>query len=237
LPADTPTCEPYSALAAVYDGVMQAVPYADWFAFIQQHLQIPGLLIDLFGGTGAIAKVAAQRGITAISLDQSQAMLRRAPGLRVQASAVALPLATGIASACTAANCSINHLGSVDLLHNFLFECRRVLKPNGLLVIDFCPVERAWALNRRTFEAPGAAVFYHEYAAERYLLTSRVTVLSESSAPSTEIHRQRIFTQTELADSVAAAGFAHATFTPNYGLPVPVGVAPIVTLVALASRE
>lgn len=235
MPADSLACEPYSALSAVYDGVMHDVPYADWFAFIQQHIQIPGLLIDLFSGTGAIARVAAERGFTAISLDQSHAMLRRAAGLRVQATAVALPLATGIASACTATNCSINHLQSLSDLSDFLAECRRVLNVGGLLAIDFCPVERAWALNRRRFEAPGAAVFFHEFEAERYLLTSRVTVLSESSAPRTEIHHQRIFTQTEIAEAVTAAGFTDATFTANYGLPVPVGVAPIVTLVAQAA--
>ncbi|GAB4426535.1 MAG: hypothetical protein OHK0011_08090 [Turneriella sp.] len=235
MPADTLACEPYSALSAVYDGVMHNVPYTDWFSFIQQHWQTPGLLIDLFGGTGAIAKVAARRGFTAVSLDQSHAMLRRAAGLRVQATAVALPLASCIASACTATNCSINHLQSLSDLHNFLAECRRVLKTGGLLAIDFCPVERAWALNRRRFKAPGAAAFFHEFEAERYLLTSHVTVLSKSSAPRTEIHRQRIFTQKEIADSVAAAGFANATFTANYGLPVPVGIAPVVTLTAHAA--
>ena len=235
MPAETLDCEPYSALAAVYDGVMHDVPYADWFSFIQHHLQAPGLLIDLFSGTGAIARVATDRGFTAISVDQSHAMLRRAGGLRVQATAIALPLATGIASACTATNCSINHLQSVSDLDDFLAECRRVLNVGGLLAIDFCPVERAWALNRRRFEAPGAAVFFHEFEAERYLLTSRVTVLSESSAPRSEIHRQRIFTQAEIAQAVAAAGFAHATFTANYGLPVPVGVAPIITLTAQAA--
>ncbi|HMV35141.1 MAG TPA: class I SAM-dependent methyltransferase [Turneriella sp.] len=214
---------------------MRDVPYAAWFAFVRQHWQQPGMLLDLFSGTGAMASIARQHGIRAISLDQGFAMLRNGAGMRVQANALELPFASGIAAACTATNCSINYLLSLDKIHELFAECRRVLRPGGLLAIDFCPVERAWALNRRRFEAPGAAVFFHEFEAERYLLTSRVTVLSESSAPRSEIHRQRIFTQAEIAQAVAAAGFTHASFTANYGLPVPVGVAPIVTLTAQAA--
>lgn len=214
---------------------MNGVPYAAWFSYVRRHWPTPGLLLDIFSGTGAMARLASDAGIPAVCLDQSRAMLRFAGGLRVQAIAGALPFGPSVASACTATNCSINYLLSPGALKTFLAECRRVLKPAGLLVLDFCPKERAWALHGRSFEAPGAAVFFHEFEAERYLLTSRVTVLKESSAPRSEIHRQRIFTQAEIAEAVAAAGFAHATFTANYGLPVPVGVAPIVTLVAQAA--
>jgi SAM-dependent methyltransferase len=229
--------EPYSALAAVYDRVMHGVPYADWFSYIRQHWQSPGLLIDLFSGTGIVARTAAAFGFTAISLDQSYAMLCRASGFRAQANALQLPIATGIAAACTATNCSINYLLSLGELNEFFAECHRVLRPGGLLALDFCPPERAWTMHKQKFEAPSTVVFYHEFDAERYLLTSRVTVLRESSAARSEIHHQRIFTQAEIADSVAAAGFANATFTPNYGLPVPVGVSPIMTLTARAASS
>lgn len=235
MPAETTVCEPYSALAEVYDGVMHDVPYADWFAFIERHWQLPGLLLDLFSGTGAIAGIATGKGFTAIGLDQSHAMLKRAIGLRVQATALALPFKAGIASACTATNCSINHLDSVAHLHAFLAECRRVLRRGGLLALDYCPIERARLLSQRRFEAPGAAVFYHEFDTEKFLLTSRVTVTSRSSHLRNEIHRQRIYTREQIADCAAAAGFAKLTFTPNYGLPVAVGVAPIVTLLAQAA--
>lgn len=214
---------------------MRDVPYAAWFAFVRQHWQQPGMLLDLFSGTGAMASIARQHGIRAISLDQGFAMLRNGAGMRVQANALELPFASGIAAACTATNCSINYLLSLDKIHELFAECRRVLRPGGLLVLDYCPAERAWALHQRRFEAPDAAVFFHNYDAEKDLLTSQVTVLGENSATGTEIHQQRIFSPEQIAERLAATGFRQATFTPNYGLPVPVGVSPIMTLVAQAA--
>ncbi len=234
MPETLISAPPYSALAEVYEEVMRGVPYAAWFSFIRQHWHDRGLLVDLFGGTGVMASIAAQHGLNAISLDLSSAMLRKSAGIRVKANALQLPLASGIASACTATNCSINYLSSLDELHSLFSECRRILKSGGLLVLDYCPIERAWALHQRRLEASGAAAFFHNYDAEQHLLTSQVTLQGENSAIVTEIHRQRIFSQEELAEKLEATGFCQVTFTPNYGLPVPVGVSPIMTLLARA---
>lgn len=210
------------------------IPYADWFAYIEQLGIVPGLLIDVFSGTGALAKIAHARGFRAISLDLSHAMLRCNPGPRVQALAEALPLASGVASVCTATNCSINYLLSYQALRNFFAECRRVLITGGLLALDFCPAERAWALHNRRFKAAGLAVFFHSYDPRKALLESQVVVGTFPHSVM-EIHRQRIFTHEEITQGLTAAGFAGAVFVPNYGLPVIEGVAPIMTLSARAA--
>jgi ubiquinone/menaquinone biosynthesis C-methylase UbiE len=214
--------------------MMRDVPYAAWFAFIRQHWQHPGLLLDLFSGTGKIARTAAAQGFRAISLDYSFAMLHKGIGLRVQANALELPFATGIASALAATNCSINYLQSLDELKGFFSECRRVLCFEGLIVMDYCPEERAWQLHNRRVGSPGAAVFFHEFDRRQCQLTSRVTVQSDSSHKVTEIHKQRIFSQHEIAESLKSAAFTHLKFTPNYGLPVSGGVSPIMTVAAYA---
>lgn len=213
---------------------MRDMPYAAWFAFIERAGIPPGIVLDLFSGTGGIAKIARARGFKTIGLDVNRAMLKQSLGVRLQACAQELPFARGIASACIAANCSINYLLSYHALCVFLAECRRVLVEGGLLALDFCPVERAWALHNRYFKAAGLAVFFHSYNPQKALLESRVAV-GALPQPVMEIHSQRIFAHDEIAQSLTAAGFAEPVFTPNYGLGIPTGVAPIITLTARAT--
>lgn len=213
---------------------MRDVPYSAWATFVASHLPAAaGVILDLFSGDGSFAAALRTQGFTAIGLDTSFAMLQQGDGLRLQADVRSLPVRAGSADAATATNCSVNYLASLSELGIFFSECARILVPGGILIFDYCSENRAWALSTRLFSAlDGAVVFRHRYASESASLVSTVTIKCAKTPPAMEIHSQKIFSRPEIEAQLTAAGFLHASFTGNYALPVPSGIAPIMTVVA-----
>jgi SAM-dependent methyltransferase len=100
----------------------------------------PGMVVDLGCGPGQIARYLADRGVSVIGLDLSHGMLLEAerlnPGIAfVQGNMLALPIRSNQLGGITAFY-SIIHLGH-DLLLDAFVEMRRVLRPNGCVLLAF----------------------------------------------------------------------------------------------------
>jgi len=79
---DAPERPPYSALADVYDEIMQDVPYDAWCGFVCNELAQRGWtgrrVLDLGCGTGRAGEPYRERGFEVVGVDPSAAMVRAA---------------------------------------------------------------------------------------------------------------------------------------------------------------
>lgn len=97
-----------------------------------ERVRLDGPLLDLGAGTGSVARGFAERGLAAVALDLSAAMLAEARGAfrRVAARAEVTPFRDGAFRAVTAGQCWHWFDGSAAAR-----EARRLLQPGGRLVI------------------------------------------------------------------------------------------------------
>jgi predicted TPR repeat methyltransferase len=81
-PSAAPVRPPYSALADVYDEIMQDVPYAHWCDFVRSELTsarvVGRRVLDLGCGTGRAGEPYRDRGFEVVGVDPSEAMIRAA---------------------------------------------------------------------------------------------------------------------------------------------------------------
>lgn len=73
---------PFTALARVYDAIMQDVPYEEWLAFVLRRVTERGWrggrVLDVGCGTGNASLPLLERGFEVVGLDASEAMLAMA---------------------------------------------------------------------------------------------------------------------------------------------------------------
>jgi SAM-dependent methyltransferase len=121
----------------------------------------PGIrLLDLATGTGAIARLAAERGASVVGADASIGMLEvartRSPGLDLRlADACALPFAAGAFDVVTC-GLALSHFAERE---RALAEVLRVLRPGGMLVAS------AWAKDS-SFPTAGVGEILDRYAGQ-----------------------------------------------------------------------
>ncbi len=81
-PSEAPVRPPYSALADVYDEIMQDVPYDAWCGFVRNRLVQCGWsgrrVLDLGCGTGRAGEPYRDLGFEVVGVDPSEAMIRAA---------------------------------------------------------------------------------------------------------------------------------------------------------------
>jgi ubiquinone/menaquinone biosynthesis C-methylase UbiE len=72
----------FKAVAAVYDHLMQGVPYADWVAYLRRLLETKGArprrILDLACGTGNVTELLAEAGYTMTGVDIAADMIAEA---------------------------------------------------------------------------------------------------------------------------------------------------------------
>lgn len=207
---------------------MADLPHRRWFEFFLQYLpNKPTWIGELFCGPAAMAHEAARRGYRAIALDREKSFLVR--GNSLCADARALPLADSVLTGAIATNSSLNYLNDTRDLALHLCEVARVLEARGVYVFDTCPHERALALDGYTHNALESTVkISHTYDSRQKKLMSRVALKNNQI---TEVHPQRIFSDTELRTAAKIAGFRILEREPNYALPTTQIVAPVTTWV------
>ena len=211
---------------------MADIPYSDWFAFALRHFPKTGnkRLAELFSGPGILASIAERHGFEVLRIDNSLLALGK-DGRRIVADATALSFREDCFAGLLAPNGSINYLTDSEALAAHFAECASILCRGGAYVFDFCPTERAYGLQGRHFTAlEGKISFSHRFSPADQQLLSAVKIHSGDGQVITELHRQCIFTPTEIRSAAEAACFEIREESENYGLPFSGDNAPMVAL-------
>lgn len=209
---------PFTALATVYDEIMQDVPYAAWVDFALREATrrgwAGGRVLELGCGTGNATVELEQRGLEVVAVDASSAMLAVAAGKLTRAELLAgdmrdVPLPGRFTLA----------LGVFDVVNNLLADgdmarlaahVHRHLEPGGVWAFDVnttAGLEALW--EGEVVEGWAGDVHYrwrHAWDPVARLATVDAWCQGPAGAFSEE-HRERPYDPDELRDLLTEAGF------------------------------
>ncbi len=221
--------DPYARLAGVYDEIVVDPSYGRMAAFVHEAWagDDPGVhtVLDVCCGTGLMAAELTALGYRVAGLDASAPMLARArrllgpDALLVQARLPELAI-DGVFDAAVSTFDGLNYLTLPELRSTLVALAGRI-RPGGWLVFD----AHTDTMMRFTVANPvveGAA------AGWRFAITntvdvrartcdSHIEVTRDSDGDAfTERHRQHFFTDAQIEDALAAAGFEVVEVADDY---------------------
>ena len=141
--------EAYSNFAAVYDALMDNIPYDAWADYLHSLLVeydiASGILAELGCGTGNITERMAEFGYDLIGIDNSPAMLDIANEKREQNHSSSLYLCQdmrefelyGTVAAIVSLCDSVNYITEPEELTHVFSLVNNYLDPDGLFIFDF----------------------------------------------------------------------------------------------------
>lgn len=215
-------CEPYQALARIYDGLMSHIDYQRWSEFIVQLLMQepdwPQDLLELACGTGTVAGYLTNYGLQVTGMDRSRAMIEQArmkntgdnPDF-VVAGFEDFPLVKQYKAVICLYD-SVNYLLKFDELVSFLVRVKQVLLPGGVFIFDICTRYNS-RMNFVDYEDSGTIGAYHFHRFSNYnSFTHKHTNDFEiSNADSRrllfrEYHVQHIYSKGQVISAIKKAG-------------------------------
>ena len=141
-----PDC--YGAFAAVYDRLMEDIPYEDWCGLLVRMLDgfgiRDGLVAELGCGTGTLTELLARRGFDMIGIDSSEQMLSRAAEKKAASGLNILYLLQdmrgfelyGTVRAVVSLCDTMNYLADVQELQTVIRLADNYLDPGGVFIFD-----------------------------------------------------------------------------------------------------
>ena len=141
--------EAYSDFAAVYDTLMDNIPYDKWFSYLHELLTEyginGGIIAELGCGTGSITERLAKSGYDMIGIDNSPSMLDVAESKKADNNSSSLYLCQdmrefelyGTVAACISICDSINYITEPDDLLTVFKLVNNYLDPKGIFIFDF----------------------------------------------------------------------------------------------------
>jgi len=219
----------YEHFAAVYDRLMEDMPYEDWLAFVEECWQLyqvrPSRVVDLGCGTGAIAMPLAERGYRVTGIDLSADMLAAA---RRKGEELGLPavewleqdmrewkLAAPADAVISLCDC-LNYLTDEKDIAAAFRATWEGLAPGGLFVFDvntehryrIYAAEQPFVLN----EEDVAYIWYCDLEDETMTITHDLTIFAREDGGERfhrieEVHVQRAYSLEWLRKELLAAGF------------------------------
>lgn len=209
---------PFTALARVYDAIMQDVPYDDWVAFALREATARGFcggrILDIGCGTGNATAPLVERGYDVVGLDASRDMLEVAraklPGVPFLLGDVRNAALPGPIALAVSVFDSLNNLLDDGDLERAAAHVRAALVPGGVLAFDVntrVGLEALWEDD----VAEGWAGDVHYRWTHRWDPASRrATVDAWCTSPEgtfVETHEERPYDPDELVRTLAAAGY------------------------------
>lgn len=222
----------YSALAEIYDAVMDEVDYDVWADFIDEIIQVhhprPRSILELACGTGSLSLSLEKIGCYEISAtDKSAAMIEKARVKALQRQAdihlwqmdfLDIQVFRTFDIIVSVFD-SVNYLHSDNEIRRMLHQVKKVMNKNSLFIFDFTtPKNSIQAIDYLDNEEKNTPNGYHFFRKSRYdenkqihyntfeinrLASDGETVLDSF----TEEHRQRTYTFNQMQDIIAATPF------------------------------
>jgi SAM-dependent methyltransferase len=221
--------DPYARLAGVYDEIVVDPCYGRWAAFLHElwAADATGVrtVLDVCCGTGLMASELIALGYRVAGVDASAAMLARARRLLGPDAVLVretLPDLTidAVFDAAVSTFDGLNYLTLTELRSTLVALADRI-RPDGWLVFDV----HTDAMMEFTMANP---VVEGEADGQRFAITSvvdarartcdsRIEVTRNSDGDAfTERHRQHFFTDGQIRDALAVAGFEVVAVTDEY---------------------
>lgn len=231
----------YESIARFYDVDMaRNMPYDDVEFYAGICTRRPGRVLELGCGTGRILLDLMMRNVDAFGVDASAAMLaelaraaaRRGLPLRAaRMDITALGLAPGLATVLCPYSL-VTYLSSAQAVDRLFAAVHALLRPDGCFVVDaFIPRQRAgtggWQADYRRRWGDGTLARWKRITpldGERNRIERRYEVACADGQVRETVNVMEVIRPigpVELADRLAAAGFAAVETCWDYGQPAP----------------
>lgn len=217
----------YHALAVSYDRLTDDVDYRATVDFYMQLLEQEGLkprtAVDLACGTGSVAILLAQKGLSVTGVDLSADMLTVAENkawgmenkpLFVRQSLEMLHLPVGVDLAVCALD-SLNYIVNPDLCRQAFKRIYKALNPGGCFIFDVNTPEKLMAMDGQVFldeDDDVYCVWRGEFDKQTNICSYGMDLFQRSGEVwkrSFEEHREYAYSRQQLTDYLKEAGFTH----------------------------
>ncbi|MDF1522867.1 MAG: class I SAM-dependent methyltransferase [Trueperaceae bacterium] len=210
---------PFTAIAQVYDAIMQDVPYDDWVAFALREATARGWrggrVLDVGCGTGNATVPLVERGFEVVGLDASADMLAAArtklPDVPFVLGDVRdAPLPGTFSLAVSVFDALNNLLGDGDL-ERAATHLRASLDPGGVLAFDVNTTRGLEALWETDVAEGWAGEVHYRWVHRWDAAVRRAVVDAWCASPHgtfVERHEERPYDPDELRSVLTAAGYA-----------------------------
>ncbi len=187
--------EPYAYFSAVYDLMMQDVPYEKWMEYVitlfDKYELKPETILDLGCGTGTITTMLAKKGYEMIGIDLSEDMLLVAREKAAQSGQDILFLCQDmvemelygtvdvILSLCD----SLNYITDEEALLETFRKANNYLNPGGLFIFDLNTVYKFRQMGEKTYAETyenSAFIWENEYDESEQINAYRLTLFIEN---------------------------------------------------------
>ncbi len=229
--------EAYHAFAAVYDRLMDEIPYKKWCDYVSGILEnqgiSDGLLLELGCGTGTLTEMFAKKGYDMIGVDLSEDMLAEAMEKRSESGLSILYLQQdmrefelyGTVAAVISLCDTMNYLTEFEDLVTVLRLVNNYLDPQGIFVFDLkTDYYFANEVGEQIFAEADEEVSYiwqNEYDEDerinQYLLTLFLQEEDGRYSRYDELHEQRAYTLKEIKKAARLAGMEFAAAYDEHG--------------------
>lgn len=222
----------YQALAGSYDGLMADGEHRRRAEFLSREFRrgaVPvSTVLDLGCGTGTIACLLAERGYQVIAVDGSEEMLTEAarkaaelerPPLFLHQDMTRLRLLEPVDAAISTLD-SLNYLTTERALGEALRRVYRWLKPGGVFLFDVNTPDKLRRMDQQVYldETEESFCAWRTFFSERrQVCTYQVDLFRQRPdgawERTFEEHRERAWTEEQLRQLLAAAGFVRVAVT------------------------
>lgn len=227
----------YTGFAAVYDELMDNIPYEEWGKYLIDLLNEygikDGIVLDLGCGTGNITEILANNGYDMIGVDNSQEMLNIAMEKRGDDTSILYLLQDmrgfelyGTVAAVVSICDSLNYLTEYEDVVDTFKLVKNYLDPGGIFIFDLNTVgkfeqigESVIAEDREDCSFIWENTFYEEERINEYNLSIFVQGEDGRYDKFTENHYEKAYYLEEIRQALDEAGLEYITayeaFTKN----------------------